>query len=164
MPIPKSILKFLDSKKAKYEIISHRVVYTAQDKAATLKVDPKSVIKTVVVKIDKDYAIALISANKNLDKIKLRVIINKNRKTDARPVKSVEFAKEAWMKNNIPGKIGANSPFSCDLPVFVDNILLKQNKFIVNSGEYNQSFEMTRQNFEKAMGEYVKGNFSKTKK
>lgn len=163
--ILKSILNHLNFLKVKYEIINHRTVYTAQDKAATLRVDPKSVVKTVVVKLDKDYAITLIPANKNLDKMKLKAVINKNRgKTGEKLIKSVDFAKETWMKKNILGKIGAASPFAVKLAVYVDAALLKQPKLIVNAGEYNQSIQLTRQNFEKAIGGHARGNFSKTKK
>lgn len=165
MPILKFILNYLDSKKIKYEIIEHRTVYTAQDKAATLRVGPGGVVKTVVIKLDKEYVVALIPANKNLDKMKLKTIVNKQRKKGGmKAVKSIDFAKEAWMKKNIPGKIGATSPFASSLPVYVDAPLLKQLKLIVNAGEYEQSFQLTRANFEKAIGEYVRGGFSKAKK
>lgn len=165
MPILKSIINYLDSRKIKYEIINHRTVYTAQDKAATLRVDPKSVVKTVVVKLDKNYAIALIPANKNLDKMKLKEVVNKQRKKEGiKSIKLVDFAKEAWMKKNIPGKIGAASPLGGKFPIYIDATLLRQSKLIVNAGEYEQSINLTRQNFEKALNNFVKGNFSKAKK
>ncbi|MFC1630265.1 hypothetical protein ACFL06_01900 [Patescibacteria group bacterium] len=76
MPISKKILKFLDSGKVKYEPLEHKTVYTAFDKATTLKIPEKTVGKTLVVKLDRNYGIALIPANKNLDIGKLKKIVS----------------------------------------------------------------------------------------
>ena len=68
----KTLQKFLATNKAKYEIIEHKTVYTAFDKAATLRAKPQEVGKSVVVCFDKKhYMLGLIPANKNLDKKKL---------------------------------------------------------------------------------------------
>ncbi len=70
--LSKTIQKFLDANKIKYEVIEHRTVYTAFDKAATLRAKPAEVGKTVVICFDKKhYMLGLIPANKNLNKKKL---------------------------------------------------------------------------------------------
>ncbi|MBU2036993.1 YbaK/EbsC family protein [Patescibacteria group bacterium] len=75
--LSKTIQKILETNKIKYEVLEHKTVYTAFDKAATLRARPSEVGKTVVVSLDnKDYALGLIPANKNLDKKKLLKIIN----------------------------------------------------------------------------------------
>jgi len=75
--LSKTIQKFLDTNKIKYEVIEHKTVYTAFDKAATLHAKPAIIGKTVVVCFDKKhYMLGLIPANKNLDKKKLLKIIN----------------------------------------------------------------------------------------
>lgn len=168
MAILKSLITLLDQSKVKYEIIDHKTVYTALDKAGTLHLDPKCVVKTAVLKLDtKDYAIALIPANKNLDKAKVKKIVNSWRKRHGqKAVKKVDFVKEAWMKKNIKGKLGATPPFGAllKMPTFIDSILLKQPKLIINTGEYNQSIKLTKSAFEKVLGkEIVKGSFSKKK-
>ena len=65
-------IDFLEKAKVKYELIKHRQVFTAQDKAATLKVKPNIIGKTLVLKIGKRISVVLIPANKNLDKISLK--------------------------------------------------------------------------------------------
>ncbi|GAG36637.1 unnamed protein product, partial [marine sediment metagenome] len=62
MSIPKKVVKFLAG--VKHEPVKHRTVYTAYDKAATLRISQKIVGKTLVVKLDREFALALIPANK----------------------------------------------------------------------------------------------------
>jgi Cys-tRNA(Pro) deacylase len=158
MPIPQKIIKFLEEAKVKYEPIEHRTVYTAFDKAATLKVKPKIVGKTLLVKLDKNPALVLIPANKNLDKEKLRKIAK---------AKTIDFIKEVWMKKNIKGiKVGAIPPLGnlFKLKTFIDNSSLKQPKIIINGGDYNWSIKISPASLKKLIPDLVIGNFSKTKK
>ena len=163
MAIPQKIIKFLERNKAKYETIKHRTVYTAFDKAATLRVSQKIIGKTLVVKLDKNPALVLIPANKNLDKQKLKKIAK---------AKSVDFLKEAWMKKNLKGvKIGAVPPFGLQpghhptrkMSTFADKTLLKEQKIIVNAGDYNSSIKITPANLKKLMPNLITGNFSQAR-
>jgi len=169
MPISKSLLNFLDRNKIKYEIIRHRVVFTAHDKAATLKIKPQEVAKSVVVSLDKkDHALALIPANKNLNKEKLLTLINKQRqKTKLLSYKKIDFAEEKWMKANLKGvKVGATPAFGTfyKLPTFIDNALPKSSKLVTNAGDYEYSLKITLATLLKADITIVKGNFSQVKK
>jgi len=155
MAIPQKIIKFLDKNKVNYEIIKHRTVYTAFDKAATLRVAPKIIGKTLVVKLDKNPALVLIPANKNLDKQKLKKIAK---------AKSIDFIKEAWMKKNLKGiKIGAVPPFGnlWKLPTFADKGLFRNQKIIINTGEYAFSIKIKAGDMKKLIPDLVMGNFSK---
>ena len=164
--IPQKIIKFLDKNKVKYEIIKHKTVYTAFDKAATLRVSPKIIGKTLVVKLDpigkpsasngasKNPVLVLIPANKNLDKQKLKKIAK---------AKNIDFIKETWMKKNLKGiKIGAVPPFGTlwKMPTFVDRGLVQNPKIIVNSGDYNFSIKISPAIFKKIVPDLVVGNFS----
>ena len=165
--ILKSLLKFLEDKKIKYEIIKHKTVYTAIDAAGTQHVKPDEIVKTLVMKLDNKYALALTSANKNLDKNKFKKVINTwTKKNGAKTVKKIEFAKELWMKKNLKGKVGVTPPFGelIGMSTFVDASLLKQKNLFINSGDYEYSLKLTRAVFEKTIGkEMFKGNFSKKK-
>jgi len=138
MPIAKKLIKFLS--KIKYEPISHRTVYTAFDKAKTLRVPEKIVGKTLVVKMDGNFALVLIPANKILDIKKFlktanswqkqRIIKNSHGRIRPEQIPSglygagisrgqrpserfshAEFASEVWMKKNLKGvKVGAIPP------------------------------------------------------
>jgi Ala-tRNA(Pro) deacylase len=157
MPVPKKLIKFLDKNKVKYEIIKHRTVYTAFDKAATLRVTPKIIGKTLLVKLDKNPAFVLIPANKNLDKQRLKKIAK---------AKNIDFIKEAWMKKNLKGiKIGAVPPFGnlWKLPTFVDRGLFRNQKIIINGGDYTFSIKIKAGDMKKLIPDLVMGNFSKSR-
>ena len=163
MVIPQKVIKFLDKSKVKYEIIRHKVVYTAYDKAATLRVKPSLIGKTLALKTDQDLAIVLIPGNKNLDKNKFRKIA-KTMPT-GRQAKKIDFISEKVMKNKFKGiKIGAVPPFGeiWKFPTFVDRGLMKEKNVFVNSGIYEASFKISPKVFEKLGA--VFGSFSKSKK
>ena len=157
MAIPQKIIKFLDVNKVKYETIKHRTVYTAFDKAATLRVPPKIIGKTLVVKLDKNPALVLIPANRNLDKQRLKKIAK---------AKNIDFIKEAWMKKNLKGiKIGAVPPFGnlWKLPTFADKGLFRNQKIIINGGDYTFSIKIKAGDMKKLIPDLVMGNFSKSR-
>ncbi|MBI4708997.1 MAG: YbaK/EbsC family protein [Candidatus Portnoybacteria bacterium] len=169
MPIPKSLQNFLEKNKIKFKEINHKTVYTAFDKATTLRLKPQNVTKTIIVSLDgKDHALAIIPANKNLDKKKLLKIINAGRKKQSQKLfKKIDFAKEVWMKNNLKSiKVGSTPPFGLlyKLPTFIDNALAKQTKLIVGAGNYETSLEISPSALLKSDSTIIKGSFSQNKK
>ena len=166
MSIPKKITNYLDKNEYRYEIVEHKTTYTAWDISQTKKINPREIIKTLVLKIDRDYILAMIPADKNLDKKKLLKVINAGKKkAGERCVKKIDFAKEAWMKKNIPGKLGAIPPFKglLKLDIYVDNLVLKNRKLYLGSGDYEASIYMTLAEYIKRE-EITKGSFSAVKK
>lgn len=166
MPIAKKLAKFLS--KIKHEPVEHRTVYTAYDKAQTLKVPEKIVGKTLVMKMNGDFAIVLVSANQILDKVKFKKIVNNwRKKLGQKPVKEIGFASETWMKKNLKGaKVGAISPFGnlWGLPTFVEKSLFNQPKIIINGGDYNSSIKINSASLKKLISDLVIGSFGKAKK
>ena len=155
--IPQKVTKFLETTKTRYEPIEHRTVYTAFDKAATLKVPAKIVGKTLILAIDKNLAVVLIPANKNLDK-------NKFKKTAK--AKKIDFASEKLIKNRIKGaKVGAIPPFGnlWKLPTFIDKSLTILPKIIINSGDYNWSIKITPAALKKIIPDLTIGSFSQSR-
>lgn len=167
MAILKDLQKMLEKNKIKHEVIDHRTVFTALDNARTQHINPKEVVKTLVMRIDaKKHILALIPADKNLDKKKLLKEVNKwLKKEGEKAVKAVEFAKEAWMKKNVKGKVGATIPLGSlnNMTAFIDRSLLKNKNLIINSGDYEKSVKIATKKFID-MEEMVKGAFSEAKK
>ncbi|XOB42277.1 MAG: aminoacyl-tRNA deacylase [Candidatus Nealsonbacteria bacterium] len=168
MAIPKKVINFLERNKIKYEPIEHKTVYSAFDKARTLKMKRNIIGKTLVLKTDRDLAVVLIPSNKNLDKIKFKRLVNDwRKKTDQKPVKSIEFASERLIKNKIKGvKLGATPPFGnmFKVPTFVNKSLLSLPEIIINSGHYNYSIKIKGDFLKKMMPDLVIGSFTKTRK
>ncbi len=167
MSIPKKVLDYLKNNKVIYETIEHKTVYTAVDAARTQHLSPALIMKTLVMKLDKkEYALACLPANKRLDEVKFKKIVNVwQKKMGKKEVKEIDFAKEAWMKKNVLGKVGATPPFGglLKLPIFVDSAILENPKIIVNSGDYNYSLKLSSKAFEK-LEKPIKGTFGKTRK
>jgi len=176
MPLPKKLLQLLESKKAKYDLVAHKKVFTAWDCAQTLHVKPSQVVKTLVLKLQgKDPVIVLLGADRNLDQKKfVKVAHNwlRNPKSSAvnfelqsRVVSRLSFADEAWMKKKIIGRVGATLSFGSLLkfPTFVDKALLKQKALILGIGSYEESLAMKTSEFLK-VEPVVTGSFSEIKK
>jgi Ala-tRNA(Pro) deacylase len=164
MPIPQKVVKFLEATKVKYEPVEHRTVYTAYDKAQTLKVPQKIVGKTLIMKFDGRVGLVLMPANKNLDKNKFK------KATKALPsdkqVKKVGFLSEKIIKNKLKGvKVGAIPPFGnlWKLQSFVDKTFLKEPKVFLNAGDYNWSLKIRGADLKKLIPDLVAGNFGKAK-
>lgn len=157
MGIPQKIINFLDKSKVKYKILEHKTVFTAFDKSQTLKVSPKIIGKTLVLKIDKELFLILIGANKFLDLKKLKKKIHGEK---------IDFASEKLIKNKIKGvKVGAIPPFGnlWKMQTLVDNSLKREKKIILNSGDWNFSIEISPKALEKLVPDLVWVNISKRK-
>ena len=164
--IPSKIIKFLEKSGIKYETVAHRTVYTAYDKAATLRIKPNIVGKTLILKTNSDMAMVLIPGNKNLDKVKFQKVLNIWRKKQGmKLVKKIDFISEVVMKNKFKGiKLGSIPPFGklFGLPTFIDKGLSKEKKIFINTGIYEESFKVSPRVFDKLEG--ISGIFSKAKK
>jgi prolyl-tRNA editing enzyme YbaK/EbsC (Cys-tRNA(Pro) deacylase) len=161
----REILNFLKKSKVKFEIIPHKTVFTATDKAATLKVKPESVIKTLVIRANNNLFLALISANRILDLDKLKKMIERNFKMEK--LKKIELATERLIKNKFKGvKVGSIPPFGnfWKMPVLVDNRIKKQRTLFFNSGEWNSSLKLSFSSLKKLSKDIIFGSFSKVKK
>jgi len=164
--IPSKVTKFLEKSGVKYEEVTHKTVFTSYDKAATLKIKPNVIGKTLVLKTDNDLAMVLIPGNKNLDKSKFQKVLNVWRKRQGiKLVKKTDFISETVMKNKFKGiKLGAVPPFGklFGMPTFVDKGLVKEKAIFISTGIYDKSFKVSPKIFEKL--ETVSGVFSKAKK
>ena len=57
----------MDKNKIKYEVLKHKKVYTAYDASQTLKVKPKEIAKSLIIKVKNDFIVAVLDADKNID-------------------------------------------------------------------------------------------------
>lgn len=152
--VPKKVEGFLAKVGAKYELVGHRTVYTAFDKAATLKIKPGTVAKVLTLKIGKELVLAAMGSDKNLDIEKLQKLA----KTE-----KIAFAKEKAIVETFKGiDPGAIPPFAglWNVKVFCDKKLLEAPKIILPSGSYEASLKITSGGLKKINPEIIIGNFS----
>ncbi len=152
--IPKKVGGFLEKNNIKCEVMGHRTVYTAFDKAATLKMKPAPIAKVLVVKIDGTLAMAVVGGDRNLDMEKLQKTAK---------AKKIDFAKEKSISETFKGiDPGAIPPFAglWNLPVYCDKKLLESPKIILSAGSYETSLAITPAAFKKANLEMIVGIFS----
>jgi len=156
MTISAKLNKFLSQNKVKFEEIKHRQVFTGLDKAATLRVKPGLIAKTLVMRSGKDLAMAILAANRNL---------NKKKFAKASKLKNPDFVSETLIKNRIKGfKVGAIPPFGqlFKMPTFIDRGLLKEKMVFISAGNYETSLKLSPKILEKLGA--VKADFSEIKK
>ncbi len=136
MAIAKRLLNYLDKNKVKYEVVEHRKVFTAYDAAATMHKKLSQIAKNLLVKVDKDFVMAVLPASRNLDLKKLAKVAG---------AKKAELPSERVMANKFKVKPGALPAFGglYKLPVYVDRSLLKEKKVVFSSGDFQASIEMS---------------------
>ncbi|HMK22740.1 MAG TPA: YbaK/EbsC family protein [Terriglobales bacterium] len=142
MPINR-LKQFLDEHNIKYVVISHSVAYTAQGIAALAHIPGKELAKTVIVKLDDKFAMAVVTASRQVDLVLLK---------EAARAKRVELASEMEFKTKFPDcETGAMPPFGnlYDMPVFADVALAKDEEIAFNAGSHRELVRLAWADFEK---------------
>jgi len=156
MPIAKKIINHLEKNKIKYDILEHKVVYTAYDLAQTMKKKLQEIAKTVLVKADKEYYLVIVPAHYKLDLTKVKKLLK---------AKKVKMAKEGEMKSKFKVKPGAITPFGTihKIGVVVDKTLLKTKDVIFGAGSFTESIRMKIKDFLKIEEDAQTGSVGKKK-
>jgi Ala-tRNA(Pro) deacylase len=181
------IKKLLDSNKIKYKLVEHKKVYTAFNEAETQHIDPKSVVKTVFVKLSKptthlvqsgdikviDSVLVAVPAKHRVDFKKIAKAVNdhaaksykqmtKNNPKVKKPAAvSVKMANEKDITKILKTKIGLLHPFGevFGVPLLLDKKLGKNKKVIVPAGSYTESLEINYKDILK-ITPGMEGNFT----
>ena len=165
MPPLKKLINKLEANGIKYRVVEHRKVYTTFDAAQTQKIKPQTVAKTLLVKGENSFYLAVIPGHKRLDVAKLKKTLNKYLvQLEKKAVKKISIANESQIKRNFTKKTGALAPFGSlyHCQTFIDQSLLKNSKINLNAGSFTDSLEITPAQYKKFEGP-VEGSFSKIK-
>ena len=123
---------FLDSYGVKYVVITHSVAYTAQGVAALAHVRGRELAKTVIVKLDGEFAMAVVPAAVHVDLALLKRITG---------AQTAELASELEFKSRFPDcETGAMPPFGnlYGMKVFVDETLSEDKEIAFNAGSHRE--------------------------
>jgi Ala-tRNA(Pro) deacylase len=134
---------FLDEEKVHYAHETHRIAYTAQEVAAEEHVPGKMVAKTVVVKVDDGFALAVMPATARANLARLRSALG---------AREVRLATELEFTGLFPDcEVGAMPPFGnlYGVPVFVDAALTQDKEIIFNAGTHQDTIRMRYADFER---------------
>ncbi|KPK38011.1 MAG: prolyl-tRNA synthetase [Omnitrophica WOR_2 bacterium SM23_29] len=143
MAIAAKLKKYLDTSKVKYQVLKHAVAYTAQEIAAAQHVPGKQVVKSVLLKADDKYVLAVLPAIYLIDTAKLKKIVKS---------KALKVATEDEIAKVIPDyEVGAMPPFGSlyGLEVYADKTLKEDEEIVFNAGTHTDTVKMKYSGFEK---------------
>ena len=145
--LPAKLVSYLEKAGVNHKILEHRTVYTAIDAARTMEKKMEEIAKTLLVKADKDYYIAILPADQNLDFKKFSQCLVKA----GRPAKVVKIPGEKIMAEVLKIKAGALTAFGTlhKLGVVAEKKLASAKKIIFSTGSFNHSVEMAFKDFAK---------------
>lgn len=142
MPV-KKLKEFLDDQKVKYVAMTHSPAFTSQEIAAAAHVSGKELAKTVIVKVDGQFAMVVIPASHQVNFSKLREVTG---------VKDADLASESEFKDKFAGcEVGAMPPFGnlYNMPVFVSSDLGHLDHIMFNSGSHSELMQLAYRDFER---------------
>ena len=134
---------FLDSNHVKYKTISHSPEYTAQEIAASAHIPGKDLAKTVIVKVDGEFAMAVLPATRHLSLSRLR---------KAAGAGDAEIASEDEFEKLFPDcELGAMPPFGnlYDMPVYAAEQLTEDETIAFNAGSHSELVQLAYEDFDK---------------
>ncbi len=177
------LTKLLDQAKVKYNLIEHKVVYTAHDVSTTTKKKLKEIAKVVLVKVTGTQPVIARSEATKQSKNRLPhspkssfamtdyfvlIVLPAGKYLDlagikkALKAKKISIANEKDITEHLKTKVGLLHPFGIqyDLKTLLDKTLAKSKKLIASAGSYKHSVELAMKDFEKLVLP-IKGAFSK---
>lgn len=130
MSIATRVRDYLEQNKVPYTHCTHRLAYTAQEVAAAQHVPGREMAKTIILKIDSQFAMLVLPAVMKIDMKNLR---------DELPFAHIELATEKEFAVLFPdSELGAMAPFGnlYGLPVYVDKSLAEDAEIVFNAGTH----------------------------
>ncbi len=135
------VKRYLDMKQVPYEHHVHRMAYTAQETAEAEHVAGRMMAKTVVLKADGHFIMAVLPAPALVDEQELRHSIGVDflRRASEREIQALFADSET----------GAMAPFGnlYGMPVYVEQSLTKNPEIIFNAGTHQDSIRMRYKDF-----------------
>jgi len=140
MPTQK-LKDYLDQHEIQYVTISHSPAYTAQRIAEVTRIPGKDLAKTVIVKIDDKFAMAVLPASRRVDLRHLQEAIGAD---------EVTLSSETEFNELFPDcEVGAMPPFGnlYDMDVYVADQLTEDDEIAFNAGSHSELVKMSYNDF-----------------
>jgi Ala-tRNA(Pro) deacylase len=149
MPILNKLKAVLDEAKVSYEIYNHRMSFTAQETAHSLRHSGNEMAKVVVLKANGACVMAVVPGNRMVSLKKARLAL---------AARDVSVASEKEFGALFPGcEVGAMPPFGnlFGLPVYVDPALESEEEIFFNAGNHQQSVRMSYADFKRLVNPLI---------
>ena len=140
------VLRFLEARGLHHAVIEHSQTYTAGAEARIAAVPPQHAAKTILLRDDGGYVLAVIPASELLD-------LRKVRRLARRP--ELRLATEQEMAADFPAfEVGALPPFGelFECPEFIDVRLLSPPRILCNGGDHQHSIVVSARELWSASG------------
>jgi Ala-tRNA(Pro) deacylase len=144
---------FLNSRRVSFEHLRHRPAYTANRTAQMLHVPGKEVAKTVLLRTDRGYILAVLPATHQVDLDEVRRELG---------VERVEMASEEEMERLFPDcERGSVPPFGSlyQLQTLVDESLAEDERIVFDAQSHEDAIRMTYRDYE-SLEHPRKGHFA----
>ena len=126
----------LEKNSMSYSALYHYPSKDIKKIASDLGVSEKNFIKSEILKLDNNYAIAVLPSDKNLNIRAIRKILTKSK---------IGLAKKSEIRELFPDcEIGTIPPFGnlYNLRVYADNSIKETEKIVFTAGTYTDAVEM----------------------
>lgn len=142
MPITKRLEDYLKEHNIEYKTVTHPEAFTAQEIAAAMHVHGRELAKSVMVKANGAYVMAVLPALRRVDFRKLREALRE---------KNVRLASEDEFKGLFPDcEPGAEPPFGnlYNVETIVDESLAGDERIYFNAGNHYEAVEIAYREYE----------------
>jgi Ala-tRNA(Pro) deacylase len=132
-----AVARYLDEQGVRYDVVEHRTTYTATAEARAAGVPPEDVAKTVLLRDESGYRLAVIAASDRLDVDKVRELFGAG--------KSLRLATEQEMQSDFEAfEVGALPPIGPMLPApeVLDRKLLEHERILFSGGDHRHGVLM----------------------
>ena len=148
-----NIADFLQDQNVEFELSPHRDTYDAQRMAATIHVSGREVAKTVLLRVDESYVVAVLPANKAIDFDQAAGLLG---------ARKVELATEIEISEHCPDcEIGALPPFGSQygMKTLVDESLAEDEEIVFEGNTHHEAFRVSYEDFHR-LEEPLVGKFT----
>lgn len=135
------IIQLLKDNNIDYQEIEHEPVYTSEQAEKVTGISEKEGAKSLLIKADSDFILAVLPGSKRLDAKKLKKLLG---------VKSTRFANPEEVKEIMGCEIGACYPFGniINLKTIFDNSVTKNEQISFNPGAHDKTIRIKWKDFQ----------------
>ena len=135
------VKQYLDRHQIPYRHVQHHTAFTAQEVAAEEHIPGKMMVKTVILRLDDRFAMAVLPANARVNFAAFKQFVGAQ---EARLATEFEFTGMF-----ADCDVGAMPPFGnlYGLPVYVEDSLTQDTEIVFNAGTHQDTIHMKYEDF-----------------